>query len=326
MYSFEELKDKFNKFIAAQNIEFEPESLYEPVRYLMNLKGKRIRPVSCLLAANVFTDKIEKAFPVAYSIEMFHNFTLMHDDVMDDADLRRGNQTVHVKYDINTAILSGDLMMIKSYQHLINCCIDLEMKNKLLNLFTETAIEVCEGQQYDMDFEKQDNVSLDDYLLMIKLKTAVLLGGTFKAGALIGGATDEDADHFYKMGLNLGLAFQIQDDLLDIYGTEYNFGKKIGGDIIQKKKTYLYLKTLELADDNGRTVLNNIYNDDSLSPEIKIKNVKKLFDKYNIKYHAESLIDELTENALAHFNSISVEKHKLQEIKKLMDLLLRRSK
>lgn len=325
MYSFEELKERFNQFIDTQNIVQEPVSLYEPVRYLMNLKGKRIRPVACLMAANVYTDDIDKALPVAYSIEMFHNFTLMHDDVMDDADLRRGNPTVHVKYDINTAILSGDLMMIKSYQHLINCCSELEMKYKLLNLFTQTAIEVCEGQQYDMDFEERKNVSLNDYLLMIKLKTGVLLGGTFKAGALIGGAGDEDADHFYKLGLNIGLAFQIQDDLLDTYGTENNFGKKIGGDIIQKKKTYLYLKTLELADDNGKKILTDLYNDDSIAPGIKVKNVKKLFDKYDVKTHAESLIDELTENAYDHLNALSVEKHKMDEIKKLLDILLRRN-
>ena len=325
MYSFEELKNIFLDYVQKQKLTNEPVNLYAPVNYLMELKGKRIRPVACLLVANIFTDDIQKALPAAYAIEMFHNFTLMHDDIMDNADIRRAEPTVHVKYNVNTAILSGDLMMITSYKHILNCCTDLILKDKLLKLFTDTAIEVCEGQQYDMDFEDKNEVSLSDYLLMIKLKTAVLLAGTFKAGALIGGANDIDADHFYKLGLNLGLAFQIQDDLLDAYGDRDTFGKKIGGDIIQNKKTYLYLKALELANINQKEQLLALYNDNSLQEEDKIAKVKAIFNDLNIRKHVEDLVEELTENAFDHYHALSVPEKKLKEVKNLMNYLLKRN-
>ena len=325
MYSFEELKSIFLDYIREQKLTNEPVNLYKPVNYLMELKGKRIRPVACLLVANIFTKDIKKALPIAYSIEMFHNFTLMHDDIMDDADLRRAEPTVHVKYNINTAILSGDLMMIMSYKHILNCCTDLVLKDKLLKLFTDTAIEVCEGQQYDMDFENKKEVSLSDYLLMIKLKTAVLLAGTFKAGALIGGASDMDAAHFYNLGLNLGLAFQIQDDLLDTFGDQDIFGKKIGGDIIQNKKTYLYLKALELADSNQKAKLISLYNDNLMKKDDKIAEVKAIFKDLKIKDHAENLIEELMGNAFEHYHALSVPEEKLKEVKNLMNYLLKRN-
>jgi len=325
MHSFEELKNTFIKYISENHFDDDPSGLYNPVNYLMQLQGKRIRPVACLMTANIFNDNITEALPIAYSIEMFHNFTLMHDDIMDNASLRRSNETVHVKYSVNTAILSGDLMMIMSYKHLIECCDDLVLKDKILRLFTNTAIEVCEGQQYDMDFETQKNVSLSEYLLMIKLKTAVLLGATFKAGAIIGGANDNDTDHFYKFGLNLGLAFQLQDDLLDTYGNQKTFGKKIGGDIIQNKKTFLYLKALELADVSKKELLKSLYNDNSLGDIEKIKNVKDMFNTLNVKSYTEKLIVELTDNAFDHFNALSVPTDKLSEIKKLAEYLLKRS-
>ena len=325
MYSFEELKNIFLDYIHEQKLTNEPVNLYDPVNYLMELKGKRIRPVACLIVANIFTDDIRAALPIAYSIEMFHNFTLMHDDIMDDADIRRAEPTVHVKYNTNTAILSGDLMMIMSYKHILNCCTDLVLKDKLLRLFTDTAIEVCEGQQYDMDFESRMEVSLSEYLLMIKLKTAVLLAGTFKAGALIGGANDEDAAHFYNLGLNLGLAFQIQDDLLDTFGEQDVFGKKIGGDIIQNKKTYLYLKALELADPGQKEKLISLYNDNRIRNEEKISKVKAIFEDLNIKTYAENLIGELMENAFDHYHALSVPEEKLKEVKNLMNYLLKRN-
>ena len=325
MYTFDELKNIFIDYIEKNHFDIEPWGLYDPVNYLMNLPGKRIRPVACLMTANIFEDNVSRALPVAYSIEMFHNFTLMHDDIMDDADLRRSNETVHVKYNVNTAILSGDLMMIMSYKHLIDCCDDLVLKDKILKLFTNTAIEVCEGQQYDMDFETDDNVSLSKYLLMIKLKTAVLVAATFKAGAIMGGASDEDTDNLYKYGLNLGLAFQIQDDILDTYGEQSTFGKKIGGDIIQNKKTYLYLKALELADKDTADGLKSLYNNNSISDENKVREVKNIFNNLNVKDHADSLVAELTENAMDHFNALSVPREKLVEVKKLAEYLLKRS-
>lgn len=324
MISFDELKDIFIGYIKQNHFGDDPKGLYDPVNYLMKLQGKRIRPVACLMTANVFIEDISKALPIAFSIEMFHNFTLMHDDIMDDASLRRANKTVHVKYDVNTAILSGDLMMIMSYKHLIECCDDLVLKDKILRLFTNTAIEVCEGQQYDMDFETDDNVSLGEYLLMIKLKTAVLLGATFKAGAIVGGASEEDTDNFYKFGLNLGLAFQIQDDLLDTYGDQATFGKKIGGDIIQNKKTYLYLKALDLSDTGSRQELEKIYNENNLPEKEKIEKVKNLFEKVEVRKHTENLILELTENAMDHFDALSIPKEKLGEIKKIAEYLLKR--
>ncbi len=325
MYTFDELKSIFTDYIKQNHFDKEPWGLYDPVNYLMSLHGKRIRPVACLMTANIFEDNVSKALPIAYSIEMFHNFTLMHDDIMDDADLRRSNETVHVKYNVNTAILSGDLMMIMSYKHLIDCCDDLVLKDKILKLFTNTAIEVCEGQQYDMDFETDDNVSISKYLLMIKLKTAVLVAATFKAGAIMGGASDEDTDNLYKYGLNLGLAFQIQDDILDTYGDQSTFGKKIGGDIIQNKKTYLYLKALEIANKDTANNLRSLYNNNSISDEDKIREVKDVFNRLNVKDHADSLVAELTENAMDHFSALSVPKVKLEEIKKLAEYLLKRS-
>jgi len=324
MYSFEELKSIFLDYVQKQKLTDEPLNLYTPVNYLMEMKGKRIRPVACLIVANIFTDDIQKALPVVYSIEMFHNFTLMHDDIMDNADIRRAQPTVHIKYNINRAILSGDLMMIMSYKHILNCCDDLILKNKLLKLFTDTAIEVCEGQQYDMDFEDKEEIALSDYLLMIKLKTAVLLASTFKTGAMIGGASDDDADHFYKLGLNLGIAFQIQDDLLDTYGNSEVFGKKIGGDIIQNKKTFLYLKALELVGEDKKTQLISLYNDNSLTEKDKIEKVKILFNSLDVKKHAEALIEELMENAFDHFHALSIPEEKLKEVKSLMNYLLKR--
>jgi geranylgeranyl diphosphate synthase type II len=324
MYTFEELKDIFLNYTDDNQLIDDPKGLYTPVNYLMKLPGKRIRPVACLMTANIFNLDVKRALPVAYAIEMFHNFTLMHDDIMDNADMRRANKTVHIKYGVNTAILSGDLMMIMSYKYLIDCCEDLMVKDKILKLFTQTAIEVCEGQQYDMDFEIQEDVSLGDYLLMIKLKTAVLLAATFKAGAIIGGANDEDTEHFYKFGLNLGLAFQIQDDYLDTYGDQNTFGKKIGGDIVQNKKTYLYIKALELADIKTKNDLKNIYKNDNLENEEKIALVKEIYKRLNIQSNTQFLIKELTKNAFDHYNTLSISSEKLVEIKRLTEYLLKR--
>lgn len=322
IYSFGELRDLFIKYSEQKILTSEPFRLYEPVNYIMGLQGKRIRPVICLMVANVYNENLELAFPLAYSIEMFHNFTLIHDDIMDNASVRRSKPTVHVKFGANSAILSGDLMMIKSYEHLLNCCADNELKFRILQLFTDTAIKVCEGQQYDMDFETSENITLTDYMQMIELKTAVLLGGAFKSGAVIAKSSEQDADNFYDYGLNLGLAFQIQDDFLDIYGNPDVFGKKTGGDIIQKKKTFLYLKALELSDDKQK--LMQLYNSDYLPGHEKIEKVLSIYDKLDIRQVTEIKMKELTAKAETHLNSISVPEDNLVVIRQLQKSLLER--
>ncbi|RZL52120.1 MAG: polyprenyl synthetase family protein, partial [Pedobacter sp.] len=219
--------------------------LYEPIRYIMSLGGKRIRPVMVLMATELFTTDTNKALDVALAIETFHNFTLVHDDIMDNAPLRRGKITVHEKWGVNNAILSGDVMMVESNKHLSK--VDILVLKPVLDTFNATAQGVCEGQQLDMEFEQRDDVSIPEYIEMIRLKTAVLLGGAMKLGAIVGGANTVDADLLYSFGENLGIAFQLQDDILDVYGNPEKFGKQVGGDIISNKKTFLHLKTLELA-------------------------------------------------------------------------------
>lgn len=322
IYTFDELRDLFIKYSEKKIITAQPSGLYEPVNYIMGLTGKKIRPVVCLMVANVFDENLDHALPLAYSIEMFHNFTLVHDDIMDNASVRRSKPTVHVKYGANSAILSGDLMMIKSYEHLINCCSDNDLKFTILQLFTDTAVKVCEGQQYDMEFETAENITLSDYMQMIELKTAVLLGGAFKSGAVIGNCSDKDADHFYDYGLNLGLAFQVQDDFLDIYGNPDVFGKKPGGDIIQKKKTFLYLKAMELTEDKEK--LKMLYNSDNLPEQEKIDKVLSIYDQLNIRHATEAKMNELTSKAETHLNSISVPEENLAVIKQLQKSLLER--
>ncbi|MGE5356661.1 MAG: polyprenyl synthetase family protein [Deltaproteobacteria bacterium] len=322
IYSFDELRQLFVQYSRKNVIKSEPEGLYGPVNYIMGLQGKRIRPVICLMVANIYIKNPEAALPLAYSIEMFHNFTLVHDDIMDKADVRRSHPTVHVKFGHNSAILSGDLMMIKSYEHLINCCTDQDLKFRLLELFTETAIKVCEGQQYDMEFETSEGVNLEDYMKMIELKTAVLLGGAFKSGALIGRSSKKDANNFYDYGLNLGLAFQIQDDYLDVYGDPDVFGKKKGGDIIQKKKTFLYLKALELTDDKLK--LEQLYNSSAISGSDKVMKILKIYDSLNLREITENTIKELTSKAELHLNNIAAPGKNLDVIRQLQKKLMER--
>jgi geranylgeranyl diphosphate synthase type II len=274
------------------------------------------------MVSNIYDGNIHNSLSLAYSIEMFHNFTLVHDDMMDNADLRRSHPTVHMKYGTNSAILSGDLMMMKSYQYLVNSCDDHEVRLKLLRLFTDTAIKVCEGQQYDMDFENSTQASISDYIRMIELKTAVLLAGSFKSGAIIGNAEDHDADHFYNYGLNLGLAFQIQDDFLDIYGDPDVFGKRRGGDILQKKKTFLYLRAMELVEDKAG--LASIYDDDMIPPDEKIDKITAIYDTLNIKKYTEERINYYSQQAQTHLSRISIPRSRLSEILKFEKMLLER--
>ncbi len=246
MFTLIQLQEFISEKIQSLNLDKEPKGLYEPISYTLVSGGKRIRPALVLAACNMFSEKIEPAIPVALAFEVFHNFTLLHDDIMDNSPIRRNKETVHEKWNQNTAILSGDAMMIEAYEFLTELPAGL-LKN-ILKLFNKTALEVCEGQQYDMDFETKEIVSEEDYLNMIKLKTSVLIAAALKAGAICGGASDTDADLLYDFGLNIGLAFQIQDDLLDTYADTAVFGKKNGNDIITGKKTFLLINALQKAD------------------------------------------------------------------------------
>jgi geranylgeranyl diphosphate synthase, type II len=246
MKTFNEINQVISTELDRINWEKSPRGLYDPIAYVLSMGGKRIRPALTLMACNLFTDDLVPAIPSALGLEIFHNFTLLHDDIMDKADVRRGNPTVHKKWDENTAILSGDVMQIAAFQYMAQSPID-QLK-RALDLFSTTAAEICEGQQYDVDFEGRDKVEAEEYLEMIRLKTAVLLACSLQIGAWIGGATDANASLLYNFGINLGLAFQLKDDLLDVYGDEATFGKKIGGDILCNKKTYLLIHALELAE------------------------------------------------------------------------------
>ncbi|NVK51314.1 MAG: polyprenyl synthetase family protein [Flavobacteriaceae bacterium] len=296
----------FLQYKQSQKIDREPVNLYEPVTYILSLGGKKIRPVLTLMAASIFSKNYKEALPAAYAIEMFHNFTLVHDDIMDAAPLRRGKETVHEKWDINTGILSGDVMLILAYQYFENYPPEIFLK--LAKLFSKTAIEVCDGQQLDVDFETRNDVSIDEYVEMISLKTSVLIGAALKMGAIVAKAAEDDAQKLYEYGLNLGIAFQLQDDYLDTYGNPENFGKQVGGDIIENKKTFLYLKALELANQNDAETLKKLYQKKDKEKEAKITTVKALFDAYNIPAHINEQIETYTHKAFAVLETMQINK------------------
>jgi len=245
MKTLSDLRHLFNENIPYPSFKRDPEELYEPLSYMLELGGKRMRPVLVLLGCEMFSREAERALPQAIAIELFHNFTLIHDDIMDKAPLRRGLPTVHEKYNSNIAILSGDVMLVYAYKNLIQC--KKNLIEPVVTLFNQTAVEVCEGQQLDMNFENRNDVSVKEYLKMIKLKTAVLIGCSLQTGAIIGGASAKEAERMYHAGYHLGIAFQLQDDILDSFGDEKKFGKQTGGDIIQNKKTILLIETLNRA-------------------------------------------------------------------------------
>lgn len=266
----------FQEYLSGQTLLLEPRNLYQPIDYIIGLGGKRLRPVLTLMAADLFGTDVNKALAAATAVEMFHNFSLVHDDIMDDAPLRRGHETVHEKWNLNTGILSGDAMLILAYRYFENY--EPETFRDLAKLFSKTAIEVCEGQQWDVDFETRDDVSIAEYLKMIECKTAVLLGAALKMGGIIAKAPVADCDAIYDFGRNLGLAFQLQDDYLDAFGDPDTFGKQVGGDIIENKKTYLYLKALEFAETSQKEALRQLF---SIQPEDntdKIASVKAIFE------------------------------------------------
>ena len=304
MKTFEEITKIIDEEIAKINWTREPRGLYEPIDYVLSLGGKRIRPALVLAGCEMFSGNLNEAIAPALGIEIFHNFTLLHDDIMDKADIRRGKPTVHKKWNDNTAILSGDVMQIAAYQYIAKT--KTEFLKEVLDLFSTTAMEICEGQQLDMEFETRPDVSADEYLEMIRLKTAVLLGAALKIGAIIGGANETDKNLLYDFGVNLGLAFQLKDDLLDVYGDADTFGKKIGGDIICNKKTFLLISALQKADGNVKKELLNWLEIKEFDADEKIKSVRKIYDLLEIRNICETKIDIFSEKALKKLNKINL--------------------
>lgn len=288
-------RETFVDYLEEKVKTKEPKNLYEPITYILNLGGKRLRPVLVLMSAELFGGSYKKALDAALAIEVFHNFSLVHDDIMDDAPIRRGKPSVHEKWDINTAILSGDAMLINAYQLFENY--DGETFKQLAKLFTKTAIEVCEGQQYDVDFEEREDVSLADYLKMIEYKTAILVGAAMEMGAIIAGANKECKQNIYKYGNLLGLAFQLQDDYLDAFGDTKTFGKRIGGDIIENKKTFLYLSAIKTASENDVRQLKHLYTLNSGNTKQKIDTVTAIFERNGIGGATQKKIKAYTEEA-----------------------------
>ncbi len=296
---------EFLAYLESKNWIYEPKNLYEPIDYILKLGGKRIRPVLTLMISDIFSRDFKKALPAALAVEVFHNFTLVHDDIMDAAPLRRGKATVHEKWDTNTGILSGDAMLILAYQYFENY--EPIVFRKLAKLFSKTALEVCDGQQLDVDFETRSNVTIPEYINMIRLKTSVLVAAALKMGAIVAETSDENAGLIYDFGLNLGLAFQLQDDYLDTFGDPKTFGKQVGGDIIENKKTYLYLKALAVSNTEDCGKLEHFYRKKLKENSVKIGEVKRIFELNDIPFLIKQEIENYTEKAFATLTKMDIE-------------------
>ena len=322
MLTTQEYQEQFLVYLEEKKTNKEPKNLYDPINYILELGGKRMRPVLTLMTAEIFDTKFKKAHPAALAVEVFHNFSLIHDDIMDDAPLRRGKVTVHEKWNINTGILSGDAMLILAYQNFEQY--QPKIFRKLAKLFSKTALEVCEGQQWDVDFEKRTDVSIPEYLRMIEYKTAVLVAAAMKMGAIIAETSKETANLIYEFGLNLGLAFQLQDDYLDAFGDPKTFGKQVGGDIIENKKTYLYLKAMEFASEAEQAELLQLF---SIQPEDtteKIKSAKAIFNSSGASQATQLAIQEYTLKAFETLDKIDIKKEKKEILKTFGEGLMER--
>jgi len=310
---------------ALSEVKFEnnnPIELYQPITYTLNLGGKRIRPVMVLLTCDLFGGDIETAINPAIAIEIFHNFTLLHDDIMDNAPIRRGKETVFKKWNTNVAILSGDTMFALAYKYLVKTKVpDIQ---SILDIFTKAAIEVCEGQQYDMNYETNDNVSIPEYIEMIRLKTAILIATSLITGAVVAGADKTDVENIYLFGENVGIAFQLMDDLLDIYGNQEVFGKKIGGDIVTNKKTYLLIKAMNEAKGKDLVELKKYFSSTNFNDEEKIKSVTEIYNKLGVKESTNKLINDYYDKALICLSKISINDDKKAVLKKYSDQLVTR--
>jgi geranylgeranyl diphosphate synthase type II len=323
MHSIHQYQEFISDYLQSQSKNKEPKNLYEPIHYILQLGGKRMRPILTLMSAEVFDTDYAKALPAALAVEVFHNFSLVHDDIMDAAPLRRGNVTVHEKWDINTGILSGDAMLILAYQYFEEY--EPTIFRALAKLFSKTALEVCEGQQWDVDFESRSDVTIPEYLKMIECKTAVLVAAAMKMGAIIAKTSDENANLIYDFGLNLGLAFQLQDDYLDAFGNPETFGKQVGGDIIENKKTYLYLKAMEFASPNEKEELVHLF---SIHPEDnsdKINSVKQIFHSSGAAQATQKAIEDFTLKAFETLDKMNVSEDKKVMLTNFGENLMKRN-
>ncbi len=322
MYSPKELQEKVNSEIAGlTHLKRTPSELYKPIDYALQNGGKRLRPVLTLMGCNLFSEDVAIALKPSVAFEIFHNFTLLHDDIMDNAPIRRNQPTVHSKWNTNIAILSGDAMLVIAYD-LLSDIPDDKLKN-VLEVFNRTALEVCEGQQYDMNFETSAVTTENEYLEMIRLKTSVLIAAALNVGALLGDASNEDAAELYRFGINLGLAFQLQDDFLDTYGNSELFGKQIGGDILMNKKTYLLVKTMEMAGKKDLGILKSLLYEEK-NPSAKINGVRKIFDNYNINTITERKINEYFSSAMKNMDNIRVSDERKTPLLNFTQNLIRR--
>ena len=313
MHSIDQYRDSFLEELNKIAVDKEPKNLYEPVTYILNLGGKRLRPILTLMSADIFGADYKKGLSAAMAVEVFHNFSLVHDDIMDDAPLRRGKATVHEKWDLNTGILSGDAMLIEAYRFLESY--NGDQFKKLVSLFSTTALQVCEGQQYDVDFETRDDVSIPEYLKMIEYKTAVLVAAAMKMGAIIAETTTENEDLIYDFGKNLGIAFQLQDDYLDAFGNPETFGKQVGGDIIENKKTYLYLKALEQSSTAEQNSLDQLFSIHPTNTDDKVATVKAIFVESKADLATKQAIEEYTNKAFAVLDKLAITIDKKEALK-----------
>lgn len=313
IYNFDNVLDIINSHIDTIQYNYHPSSLFEPITYILSLGGKRVRPALALMSYNLYKDDIERAMPAALAVEVFHNFTLLHDDLMDKADMRRGKPTVHLKWSDNSAILSGDAMLIEAYKEISK--VEEKHLSKCLEVFSKTATEICCGQQLDMEFEQRLDVSASEYLEMIRLKTAVLLGGSLQMGAIIADASADDIKYLYDFGNDIGLAFQLMDDLLDVYGDSSKFGKRIGGDILCNKKTYLLIEALSNPEE--RENLLHWINKESFDEKEKIKAVTDIYNRIGVKEKTEKTINEFYQKAISALEQVNVDEQYKQELYKL---------
>ena len=320
MQQLQALQQRIESELSALKVSNYPPSLYEPISYFLDIGGKRIRPILVLLAADLFNKNIEVAMNQAVAVELFHNFTLIHDDIMDNAPLRRGVPTVHEKWNQSQGVISGDVLFVVAYEYLINA--NSEHVIPLMRAFNKMAIEVCEGQQFDMDFELRNDVQIAEYLNMIRLKTSVLLGCALELGAIVSDASDEDRSNLYQFGLNIGIAFQIQDDILDVFADANKFGKQVGGDIIANKKTFLYLKARELANQEQLELLKKQLNNTDMN--LKVQTVRGLYNELLVREHAELEMNEYYNRAISHLNAIGVHVSQKASLVALADYLMSR--
>jgi len=323
MYTPKMLNGLLSNYMNQNSFQLAPQELLEPVNYILQLGGKRLRPLLMLMTYNLYKEDVKAALPAAYAYEIFHNFSLVHDDIMDEAAIRRGQTTIHKKYGINTGILSGDVMLIYAYRYLSQITNKGNL-SKIVNIFNKTATDVCIGQQYDMNFETEDAITVEEYLKMIEYKTASLIASSMKTGAILAEVDDKDCNHIFEFGRNIGIAFQLQDDILDTFGNAATFGKRIGGDIVQNKKTYLVIKALELANVAQKKQLQELLSTIPEDEATKIKKVTELFNALHIKEIANKKKEEYHVLAMNHLQAVNVSKDKKLYLMELAKSLLKR--